>query len=106
MSGGSTRGRRKDPEGGAPFARPTLVLTRRQDHATGYLDQFALLPHFPRATFAVLDVAGHNLQIEQPGLFDALVGEWLDRVAGALTAAVSRPAPRRTRPRAGRAVRR
>ncbi|MGK5676160.1 alpha/beta fold hydrolase [Micromonospora sp. URMC 106] len=72
---------REDPEGGAPFARPTLILTGRQDHATGYLDQFALLPHYPRATFAVLDVAGHNLQIEQPGLFDALVGEWLDRVA-------------------------
>ena len=69
------------PEGGEPFARPTLILTGRQDHATGYLDQFALLPHYPRATFAVLDVAGHNLQIEQPALFDALMGEWLDRVA-------------------------
>ncbi|SCL58297.1 Pimeloyl-ACP methyl ester carboxylesterase [Micromonospora citrea] len=71
----------EDPEGGAPFTRPTLILTGRQDHSTGYLDQFALLPHYPRATFAVLDVAGHNLQIEQPALFDALVGEWLDRVA-------------------------
>ncbi|TDC36088.1 alpha/beta hydrolase [Micromonospora sp. KC213] len=71
----------ENPEGGVPFARPTLILTGRQDHATGYLDQFALLPHYPRATFAVLDVAGHNLQIEQPVLFDALVGEWLDRVA-------------------------
>ncbi|MFC0507516.1 alpha/beta fold hydrolase [Micromonospora costi] len=69
------------PEDGAPFPRPTLILTGRQDSSTGYLDQFALLPHYPRATFAVLDVAGHNLQIEQPGLFDALVGEWLDRVA-------------------------
>jgi pimeloyl-ACP methyl ester carboxylesterase len=27
----------------------------------------------------VLDVAGHNLQFEQPALFDALVSEWLDR---------------------------
>jgi len=26
-------------------------------------------------------VAGHNLQIEQPALFDALMLEWLDRVA-------------------------
>ncbi|MET8349477.1 MULTISPECIES: hypothetical protein [unclassified Micromonospora] len=42
---------------------------------------FALLPHYPRATFAVLDVAGHNLQIEQPRLFDALMHEWLDRGA-------------------------
>ncbi|MFI7426179.1 alpha/beta fold hydrolase [Micromonospora sp. NPDC049836] len=71
----------EDPEGGAPFPRPTLILTGRQDHATGYLEQFDLLPHYPRASFAVLDVAGHNLQIEQPALFGALLGEWLDRVA-------------------------
>jgi pimeloyl-ACP methyl ester carboxylesterase len=70
-----------DPEGGAEFARPALILTGRQDDAVGYEDQWALLPHYPRATFAVLDVAGHNLQFEQPALFDALVSEWLDRVA-------------------------
>jgi hypothetical protein len=28
----------------------------------------------------VLDRAGHNLQIEQEALFNALVNEWLDRV--------------------------
>ncbi|MEV4949791.1 alpha/beta hydrolase [Streptomyces sp. NPDC053755] len=70
-----------DPEGGEPFQRPTLILTGRQDDSVGYLDQFALLPHYPRASFAVLDVAGHNLQIEQAGLFDALMLDWLDRVA-------------------------
>lgn len=68
------------PESGAPFTRPALIVTGRQDAAVGYADQFALLPHYPRATFATLDVAGHNLQIEQPGLFAALVHEWLDRV--------------------------
>jgi len=30
--------------------------------------------------FAVLDVAGHNLQLEQPELFGTLVREWLQRV--------------------------
>ncbi len=70
-----------DPEGGDAFTRPALILTGRQDDAVGYEDQWALLPHYPRATFAVLDVAGHNLQFEQPVLFDALVSEWLDRVA-------------------------
>ncbi|GCB47447.1 alpha/beta fold hydrolase [Streptomyces sp. NL15-2K] len=69
------------PEDGEPFTRPTLILAGRQDHMVGYLDQFALLPHYPRATYAVLDVAGHNLQIEQPDLFNMLIGEWLDRVA-------------------------
>ena len=70
-----------DPEGGEPYARPTLILTGRQDDAVGYEDEWALLPHYPRATFAVLDVAGHNLQFEQPALFDALMADWLDRVA-------------------------
>ncbi|MEL7975556.1 alpha/beta hydrolase [Isoptericola sp. F-RaC21] len=62
------------------YAGPTLFLLGRQDSSTGYRDAWRLLEHYPRATFAVLDRAGHNLQIEQPALFDALVGEWLDRV--------------------------
>lgn len=70
-----------DPESGPPYPGPTLILTGRQDAIVGYLDQFDLLPHYPRASFALLDLAGHNLQIEQPALFDALIGEWLDRVA-------------------------
>lgn len=69
------------PEGDEPYGRPTLILTGRQDDAVGYLDQFDLLPHYPRASYVALDVAGHNLQIEQPALFDALMLEWLDRVA-------------------------
>jgi len=69
------------PEAASPFTRPTLILTGRQDASVGYVDQYALLPHYPRATFVVLDVAGHNLQIEQPELFNALTHEWLTRVA-------------------------
>lgn len=34
----------------------------------------------PRCTSAVLDVAGHNLQLERPELFDALTADWLRRV--------------------------
>lgn len=71
----------EDPESEPTFDRPSLIMAGRQDHVVGYAGQFALLDHYPRATFAVLDVAGHNLQIEQPGLFEVLVGEWLDRVA-------------------------
>ncbi|MCA5892628.1 alpha/beta hydrolase [Isoptericola sp. NEAU-Y5] len=66
------------------FERPTLFLVGRQDSSTGYRDAWRLLEDYPRATFAVLDRAGHNLQIEQPALFDALVGEWLDRVEESL----------------------
>lgn len=69
-----------DPDDGAEFDRPTLILTGRQDDVVGWADQLRLLDRYPRAGFAVLDVAGHNLQIEQPDLFTALMLEWLDRV--------------------------
>lgn len=70
-----------DPDSGPVFTRPTLVVCGRQDSITGYEDVYVLLPHYPRATFAILDVAGHNLQLEQPELFAALTREWLQRVA-------------------------
>jgi pimeloyl-ACP methyl ester carboxylesterase len=72
------------PESGPVYTRPSFVICGRQDSVTGYADQYALLPRYPRATFAVLDVAGHNLQLEQPELFGAVVREWLQRVADAL----------------------
>jgi pimeloyl-ACP methyl ester carboxylesterase len=67
-----------------PFHLPALVLLGRQDSAVGYVDALRLMDNLPRGTFAVLDRAGHNLQFEQMGLFDALVGEWLDRVEESL----------------------
>jgi pimeloyl-ACP methyl ester carboxylesterase len=67
-------------EHSAQFAKPTLILAGRQDHISGYRDQWDILENYPRATFAVLDRAGHRLQIEQEELFNALVNEWLDRV--------------------------
>ena len=63
-----------------PFTKPVVLLAGRQDHIAGYRDIWRILENYPRGTFAVLDRAGHNLQIEQPQLFNALVGEWLDRV--------------------------
>lgn len=64
-----------------PYLGPSLFLLGRQDVAVGFHDQLRLLPQYPRASVAVLDVAGHNLQIEQPALFAAMMNEWLDRVA-------------------------
>ena len=69
------------PESGPVYTRPSLILCGRQDSVTGYEDQYSLLPHYPRATYAVLDMAGHNLQIEQPALLDVLIRDWLARVA-------------------------
>jgi pimeloyl-ACP methyl ester carboxylesterase len=64
----------------APFPAPALVLTGRHDNWCGYHDAYTLLDNFPRATYAVLDRAGHALAVEQKPLFRALVNEWLDRV--------------------------
>ena len=62
------------------FVKPTLMVLGRQDATVGYKDAWNILDHYPRATFAVLDRAGHNLQIEQETLFNCLVDEWLDRI--------------------------
>jgi pimeloyl-ACP methyl ester carboxylesterase len=62
------------------FSKPTLIVTGRQDSVIGYQDQWLILENYPRATFAVLDRAGHGLMIEQEQLFIALFSEWLDRV--------------------------
>lgn len=64
----------------APFPAPALILTGRQDSACGYREAYHILDNFPRATYAVLDRAGHGLGIEQQVLFRALANEWLDRV--------------------------
>ncbi|MEI2365468.1 alpha/beta fold hydrolase [Niallia circulans] len=62
------------------FQKPTVFLLGKQDSVVGYQDAFAILGNYPRATFVILDRAGHNLQIEQAKLFTALMNEWLDRV--------------------------
>jgi pimeloyl-ACP methyl ester carboxylesterase len=65
----------------SPFESPTLIITGRQDRATGYQDAWGLLDKYPRATFVVLDKAGHFLGlVEQKKLFRSLVMEWLDRM--------------------------
>lgn len=63
-----------------PFEKPVLFFLGRQDSMVGYRDALKVIENFPRATFAILDKAGHSLSWEQPALFHALVGEWLQRV--------------------------
>jgi pimeloyl-ACP methyl ester carboxylesterase len=67
-------------EGSPVFEKPSLILMGRQDTHVGYQDGWGILDFFPRATLAILDRAGHALGVEQEGLFQALVHEWLDRV--------------------------
>jgi pimeloyl-ACP methyl ester carboxylesterase len=62
-----------------PFPRPVLIVAGRQDSVVGYSDAWKIMEKFPRATFVVLDRAGHLLEEkERPNR--ALVREWLDRV--------------------------
>jgi pimeloyl-ACP methyl ester carboxylesterase len=72
-----------------PFVKPTLILAGKQDHISGYRNQWDILENYPRATFVVLDRAGHRLQIEQEELFNALVDEWLDRVEESMVSDLS-----------------
>ncbi len=71
---------RDRPEAATPYSHPVLILAGRQDATAGHTGPSELTEHYPRATFAVLDRAGHALLHEQPALTQALVVEWLTRV--------------------------
>ena len=62
------------------FSKPSLFIAGRQDNAVGYHDLCNLIEDCPRATFVILDIAGHNLQIEQEEVFNSLFLNWLERV--------------------------
>jgi len=62
------------------YDKPTLFFLGRQDITVGYRDAWKIIENYPNATFAILDQAGHNLQIEKENLFNSLVNDWLDRV--------------------------
>jgi len=70
----------EDPLGGQQSNDlPALFLFGRQDAICGYEDQKPLLELFPRGTWAVLEGAGHMIDMEQRPLVQALVAEWLAR---------------------------
>lgn len=62
------------------FDKSVLFICGRQDNCVGYEDAWKLIPDYPRAAFSLVDAAGHNLQIEQPELFNELVSNWLVRI--------------------------
>jgi len=64
-----------------PYDRPTLFLLGRQDHIVSYRNVWQVLENFPRATFAVLDQAGHGITgMEQIQVSQSLINDWIDRV--------------------------
>ena len=81
---------------------PVLVVAGRQDTVVGYRSQAAMAQAWPRATWAVLDGAGHNAQFERTQVFDALLRDWLVRVrvaagGGAQRAVALGPGPGQSR---------
>jgi pimeloyl-ACP methyl ester carboxylesterase len=68
------------PEHGPPYDGPTLVVAGRLDSTVGYAAAADLLDHYPHASLAVVDDAGHALPHEQPEVLRALVADWLARV--------------------------
>lgn len=60
-----------------PFEAPCLIIAGKQDTEVGYKDQFDLIKNYPNATYCAINGAGHNLQIEQPELFQSIVKQWL-----------------------------
>nr|POE94396.1 pimeloyl-[acyl-carrier protein] methyl ester esterase [Quercus suber] len=70
------------PKPTAPFMKPALILTGRQDTDVGYRDGWSLVASFPRATFVALDRASHGFPVDtmEVTLFEALVDDWLRRI--------------------------
>ncbi len=69
-----------ETDDGPAYAGPTLVVAGRLDSTVGYAAAVDLVDHYPHASLAVVDDAGHALPHEQPDLLRALVAEWLARV--------------------------
>ena len=68
-----------------PFVQPSLIALGHQDATVGYERQLQLLPEFPRATVAVVDMAGHYLgRVERPKVFNSLVRDWIEMVETSL----------------------
>ena len=68
------------PDHAPAYAGPTAVVAGRLDSTVGYAAAADLVDHYPHASLAVVDDAGHALPHEQPELLRALLVEWLARV--------------------------
>ena len=62
------------------YNKPIVFLLGRQDITVGYRDAWKIIENYPRASFVILDEAGHSLQIEKANIFTPLVNDWLDRI--------------------------
>jgi len=68
------------PDHAPAYGGPTVVVAGRLDSTVGYAAATDLVDHYPHASVAVIDDAGHALPHEQPELLRAMLVEWLARV--------------------------
>jgi pimeloyl-ACP methyl ester carboxylesterase len=68
------------PDHAPAYAGPAVIVAGRLDSTVGYAAAADLVDHYPHASLAVVDDAGHALPHEQPELLRALLAEWLARV--------------------------
>lgn len=60
------------------FEAPAAFFLGRQDTSVGWKDALRLAELYPRASYHVVDCAGHNAQLEAPEAFAAAFGAWLE----------------------------
>jgi pimeloyl-ACP methyl ester carboxylesterase len=65
------------PDDGPAYPGPTLVVAGRLDSVVGHAAAVDAAGHYPHASLAVVDAAGHALPHEKPELLRALVLDWL-----------------------------
>lgn len=61
------------------FNQPVLLLTAKYDLAVGYKEQYKWLDIFQKASYFVIDGAGHNMHIDQPVIFDRIVRGYIEQ---------------------------
>lgn len=62
------------------FERPSLIIAGRQDTRVGFTDARRLAETYKRATYVMMDCAGHELPADGRMLFDAALRDWLERM--------------------------
>jgi pimeloyl-ACP methyl ester carboxylesterase len=59
------------------FEGPACFFLGRQDRSVGWRDALRLAGRYPRASYYVMDGAGHNAQVERPVEFAAAFRSWI-----------------------------
>jgi len=59
------------------FERPACFFLGRQDRSVGWRDALRLADRYPRASYFIVDGAGHNAQIDRPVEFAAAFRSWI-----------------------------